>query len=49
MTITALLSYPDMDATITELALSFLAIVYLMLIRDNQSRNKYTEIITTIA
>lgn len=48
MALVGVISFPDLDASLSELALALIAFVYLLLIKERQTR-KYTEIVATIA
>lgn len=48
MAIVGIASYRDLDASLTELAMSLMTIAYLLMIKRTHVR-KYTELVTTIA
>lgn len=48
MALVGVVSYPDLDASLCELAIALVAFVYLLMIKERQTR-KYSEIIATIA
>ena len=48
MALVGVISYPDLDVSFSELAISLVAFVYLLMIKEKETR-KYSEIIATIA
>ena len=48
MALVGVVSYPDLDASFSELTISLVAFVYLLMIKERDTR-KYSEIISTIA
>lgn len=51
MALVGVVSYPDLDASFTELAISLISFVYMLMVKERSQRQSktYTELIATIA
>lgn len=49
MALVGVVSYPDLDASFTELAISLISFVYMMMVKQRRQARTYTELIATIA
>lgn len=49
MALVGVVSYPDLDASFTELAISLISFVYMLMVKERRQSKTYTELIATIA
>lgn len=49
MALVGVVSYPDLDASFTELAISLISFVYMLLVKQRRQAKTYTKLISTIA